>query len=62
LLYVKKNVYTAYITVSFKFVVFKVLLKKLLFRSTPAMSNSNDLLSQKLCHYLNQGRALNGLL
>jgi len=25
------------------------------------MSNPNGLLSQKLCHYLNQGRKLNGL-
>jgi len=27
-----------------------------------AMSNPNDLLNQKLCHYLNQGRTFNGLL
>ena len=27
-----------------------------------AMSNPNDLLSQKLCHYLNQGRTLNDTL
>jgi len=27
-----------------------------------AMSNPNSLLSQKLCHYPNQGRTLNGLL
>jgi len=26
------------------------------------MSNPNGLLSQKLCHYLNQGRTLNGIL
>jgi len=26
------------------------------------MSNPNGLLSQKGCHYLNQGRTLNGLL
>ena len=28
----------------------------------PAMSNRNYLLSQKLCHYLNQGRTLNDIL
>jgi len=27
-----------------------------------AMSNPNGLVSQKLCHYLNQGRTLNGIL
>jgi len=27
-----------------------------------AMSNPNCLLSQKLCHYLNQGRKLNDIL
>jgi len=26
------------------------------------MSNQNGLLSQKLCHYLNQGRTLNDIL
>jgi len=26
------------------------------------MSNPNGLLSQKLCHYLNQSRTVNGLL
>jgi len=26
------------------------------------MSNPNGLLSQKLCHYLNQGRTLNDIL
>jgi len=26
------------------------------------MSNPNGLLSQKLCHYLNQGRTLNNML
>jgi len=31
-----------------------------LFRA--GMSNPNGLLSQELCHYLNQGRTLNGLL
>jgi len=31
-------------------------------RTNPAMSNRNYLLSQKLCHYLNQGRTLNDLL
>jgi len=30
--------------------------------SGPAMSNPNDLLSQKVCHYLNQGRTLNNIL
>jgi len=30
--------------------------------SDAAMSNPNDLPSQKLCHYLNQGYKLNGLL
>jgi len=29
---------------------------------TPAMSNHNCLLSQKLCHYLNQGHTLNDIL
>ena len=28
----------------------------------PALSNPNGLLSQKLCHYLNQGRTLNDIL
>jgi len=28
----------------------------------PAMSNPNGLLSQKLCHYLKQGRTLNNIL
>jgi len=28
----------------------------------PAVPNPNGLLSQKLCHYLNKGRTLNGLL
>jgi len=28
----------------------------------PAMSNPNGLLSQKLCHYLDQGRTLNDIL
>jgi len=28
----------------------------------PAMSNPNGLLSQKFCHYLNQGRTLNNIL
>jgi len=28
----------------------------------PAMSNPNGLLSQELCHYLNQGRTLNDVL
>jgi len=27
----------------------------------PAMSNKNGLLSQKLCHYLDQGRTLNDI-
>jgi len=30
--------------------------------SAPAMSNRNGLLSQILCHYLNQGRTLNDIL
>ena len=30
--------------------------------STPAMSNPNGLLSQKVCHYLDQGRTLNHIL
>jgi len=30
--------------------------------SKPAMSNPNGLLSQKVCHYLGQGRTLNGIL
>jgi len=30
--------------------------------SNSAMSNPNGLLSQKLCHYLNQGRTLNDIL
>jgi len=30
--------------------------------SRPAMSNPNGLLSQKVCHYLNQGRTLNDIL
>jgi len=30
-------------------------------RSKPVMSNTNCLLSQKLCHYLNQGRKLNDI-
>jgi len=29
---------------------------------TPAMSNPNGLLTQKLCHYLNQGRTSNDIL
>jgi len=32
------------------------------FTSRPAMSNPNGLLSQKLCHCLNQGRTLNDIL
>jgi len=31
-------------------------------RSTPAMSNPYGLLSQILCHCLNQGRTLNDIL
>jgi len=34
--------------------------KKRKFRA--AMSNPSDLLSQNVCHYLNQGHTLNGLL
>jgi len=30
--------------------------------SSPAMSNPNGLLSQKVCHYLDQGRTLNDIL
>jgi len=29
---------------------------------SPAMSNRNGLLSQKLCHYLDQGRTLHDIL
>jgi len=32
------------------------------YESTPVMSNPNGLLSQKLCHNLNQGHPVNGLL
>jgi len=30
--------------------------------SNPAMSNPNGLLSQKLCHYFNQGGTLNDVI
>jgi len=51
----------AVIRISLAKSTFENLRSEILNVSSSALSNRNSLLSQKLCHYLNEGRTLHGL-